>query len=603
MKILFSFLLLLLSLQGFATDGVFLKKSFKSTEISSHIKSHPDTVLACDIDRAILLQNWIKVNPEGFSKPYTEDAYWLKFQVRSDSSRFVYLENRYKLLEEYRLFVLENDSIIYTEDLGYITGGVTNKTSFAPSFKFWLKKGLKYDCYIFLNKTFSSSVLPFKIYAESAYQEKVNDDFLNKGLVIGILLFMFLSGISSFLVFRDKVFIYYVAYLVGLATMSFMANGIARYYVWGENNVLSTFGNYIGCAFGLWFLGKIIFEKLNGKIEFKAYHTLFKLVSYLIWALLIIAILMFSCMEKPPLTFFRFSIPLCLVYPILFLVVCLKSYVRHKKRIALWLVFIFSITLVYAVLFSFITFVRVNYSHIFNFNFLIIFEGISVLVVLNLDLFRAKQQQIALQNALIIEKEKSNLNFINGQHSERKTISQKLHDSSANKINYLKKYIAKEYKDDKAKDLLEELHFEVRNISHELNPYGLKENGLKSAMEAEIFKLDDLYPDVTIKLHFDANRNSLIEASELSNVFYWTFTELVANALKYSKADLIEIEIIQSNKNMTLSVIDNGIGYNLDHKSFNLGIRSIKERARLLGGEFIAKVNELNTAHTFTIPF
>lgn len=62
------------------------------------------------------------------------------------------------------------------------------------------------------------------------------------------------------------------------------------------------------------------------------------------------------------------------------------------------------------------------------------------------------------------------------------------------------------------------------------------------------------------------------------------FKEAVANALRHSGASRYEIAIVTSAGAFALTVADNGRGFGADHSANGLGLPSMGERARLLGG-------------------
>jgi signal transduction histidine kinase len=62
------------------------------------------------------------------------------------------------------------------------------------------------------------------------------------------------------------------------------------------------------------------------------------------------------------------------------------------------------------------------------------------------------------------------------------------------------------------------------------------------------------------------------------------FKEAVANALRHSGASRYEIAIVTSAVAFALTVADNGRGFGEDHLTHGVGLPSLRERARLLGG-------------------
>lgn len=174
------------------------------------------------------------------------------------------------------------------------------------------------------------------------------------------------------------------------------------------------------------------------------------------------------------------------------------------------------------------------------------------------------------------------------QEKERRRLGQDLHDSVASqltgatlKLNLLsRKADEQELEEDieKAQDLIEESAGDVRRLSRGLNPAGLAEGNLPSALQglAENTK--------GASLEQDANLSSLDE--ETATHLYRITQEAVRNAQKYAEASRIEIRLQQTDDELLLSVEDNGKGFDPDRADEEgFGLRSMRHRAELLGGQ------------------
>jgi len=58
----------------------------------------------------------------------------------------------------------------------------------------------------------------------------------------------------------------------------------------------------------------------------------------------------------------------------------------------------------------------------------------------------------------------------------------------------------------------------------------------------------------------------------------------LANIARHSKASAAEIQLDYSPESVTLSIRDNGIGFDIQNYRVGLGLRSIRERTELLKG-------------------
>lgn len=68
-----------------------------------------------------------------------------------------------------------------------------------------------------------------------------------------------------------------------------------------------------------------------------------------------------------------------------------------------------------------------------------------------------------------------------------------------------------------------------------------------------------------------------------TNLYYLVF-ELINNALKHSGGNKIFVQLIKHDNNLSLSVEDNGIGFDTKKSSEGLGLKNIKQRVAYLQG-------------------
>ena len=79
-------------------------------------------------------------------------------------------------------------------------------------------------------------------------------------------------------------------------------------------------------------------------------------------------------------------------------------------------------------------------------------------------------------------------------------------------------------------------------------------------------------------------------APEWKENLYWITIEALNNALKHSQARKIQINIRYTNRQLSLEIKDDGIGFNLNRmQNGGLGMRTMRERAELLGGQINIK--------------
>ena len=124
---------------------------------------------------------------------------------------------------------------------------------------------------------------------------------------------------------------------------------------------------------------------------------------------------------------------------------------------------------------------------------------------------------------------------------------------------------------------------QLREVARGLYP--IKETGI-GLMDA----LNDLVARTSsdqVNCFFDCIAPVLLYDSTVANHLYHIAQEAVTNALKYSQADEIIINLSKVNKKVCLSITDNGIGVGTVElkESDGIGLRTIAYRVRLIEGE------------------
>jgi len=200
---------------------------------------------------------------------------------------------------------------------------------------------------------------------------------------------------------------------------------------------------------------------------------------------------------------------------------------------------------------------------------------------------------------LRVEKEQQ-LNFskllIQSQEEERKRLSNELHDSLGQNLLvirnllYLYNSAGEKNEDDlcQISDLIKESIDEVKEISANLHPHQLERLGLNKAVGSMINKIMRA-TDITITFEAD-DLNGFIPFEDEINI-YRIIQESINNIVKHSGADKASVKIKKSDNSISISVEDNGKGLDLTDQAMQskltegLGLKSIRERARLINGK------------------
>ncbi|MFN3405427.1 MAG: PAS domain-containing protein [Cytophagaceae bacterium] len=195
------------------------------------------------------------------------------------------------------------------------------------------------------------------------------------------------------------------------------------------------------------------------------------------------------------------------------------------------------------------------------------------------------------------QKVKSSL-IIEGQEKERKKIARELHDGLGQMLTGLKFTIEslkgapgkkeKQTLEDVKKMILDTI-VEVRRISFNLMPSVLNDFGIVPALKHLTEQVSNVSKrKVTFVNHSHIER--LPKQVEIN--LYRIVQEALNNAIKYSDADEVKVELLSDDSHFEVEISDNGKGFlksSLGGKTKDLsgnGIQNIQERTSLINGQF-----------------
>ncbi len=210
-------------------------------------------------------------------------------------------------------------------------------------------------------------------------------------------------------------------------------------------------------------------------------------------------------------------------------------------------------------------------------------------VLLSENFLLEKQKEI--DNLMIAQEIKTMEAMIEGQEQERDRIAQDIHDRagalfSLVRFNFqaLDEQIRSLLKIDtyrqfvKTQNMVEQTYDEIRNVANDMFTGVLRHFGLVSALEELKDKIESAH-DVKIHLVDVGFEHNRLESS-LEVTVYRVVQELLCNVLKHAYASEIEISLYRKLGLFSVSVEDNGVGFQDTPQTKNKckGLLSIKTR-------------------------
>ncbi len=181
-------------------------------------------------------------------------------------------------------------------------------------------------------------------------------------------------------------------------------------------------------------------------------------------------------------------------------------------------------------------------------------------------------------------------NLVKAQEQERHRIARELHDNLGQELALVEITLDRliEKSDPSLKPELSDLSGRVsaisgatREISHGLYPAVLEYLGLQKALAKlcdDVQRGKDLSVDLTVGKLPDRFQ------PEISVCLYRVAQETLHNIITHSHARNVQVELTSRHGRILLVIIDDGVGFDVNHEKAGLGLVSMRERIRAIGG-------------------
>jgi PAS domain S-box-containing protein len=195
--------------------------------------------------------------------------------------------------------------------------------------------------------------------------------------------------------------------------------------------------------------------------------------------------------------------------------------------------------------------------------------------------------------------------LIEVQENERKRLAGDLHDSIGQTLAALKfriEHVISTLEKRESKQALQLLHEfvpilqrsidETRAIYMGLKPTVLSDFGLLATLEWYRLELLKLYPNQHIELETAIEEQGI--PYDLKTTIFRIAQEALNNTFKHGRSEWVDVRLASNDGAIELEISDDGIGMDLDFiiessTAKSLGLKGMKERAELTGGEFTIK--------------
>lgn len=233
---------------------------------------------------------------------------------------------------------------------------------------------------------------------------------------------------------------------------------------------------------------------------------------------------------------------------------------------------------------------------------------------------RAKQNELQLLQSqqkaneeiydlMLVQKSKEE----QARQSEKKRIALELHDGVMNKLacTRLNLDVLNYKKDEQTIEKclthladIYQIEQEIRSISHDLTLNGFNtSNSFVALIDDFVLSQNNTYA-THFKIEMDDSINWGTISSSIKMNLYRIIQEASHNINKFAQAKKAVISLILDDKNICLSITDDGKGFNTEINTEGIGLKNIKQRVETLNGKFVIQsINNKSTSLNIAIPF
>ena len=215
--------------------------------------------------------------------------------------------------------------------------------------------------------------------------------------------------------------------------------------------------------------------------------------------------------------------------------------------------------------------------------------------------------------------------LVAAQEEERKNLSRELHDHVGQMLTALRMEIGRidrlrlsgeRVRPDSSLDgsprsgiagavaecrkLVDDMVRTVRDLALGLRPSMLDDFGLQPALEWHVRDFGRRF-GIPVELSVDGDLELLAEQHR--TCVYRSVQEALTNCVRHSRASRIDVSVVRKGDGLTVTVADDGVGFNPAQRAGGLGLRGIEERVRDVHGILtIRSAAGAGTTLTMTVP-
>ncbi len=202
--------------------------------------------------------------------------------------------------------------------------------------------------------------------------------------------------------------------------------------------------------------------------------------------------------------------------------------------------------------------------------------------------FLAIRNEVTKLKRVEEELQKMMTQVIHIQEEERKRFSRELHDGIGQSLFSLLIQLDRIISEQghsaelaKLRQHVSSVMEEVRSLAWELRPSVLDDLGIVPALRSYI---DNFSHHFAIQVHFETNLRRRLDV-QVETTIYRVIQEALTNVSKHADATEATVRLMENEQRVEVQIIDAGVGFAVNSDRSGVGLFSMEERARSIGGQ------------------
>ncbi|TBN03986.1 hypothetical protein EYD45_08205 [Hyunsoonleella flava] len=405
------------------------------------------------------------------------------------------------------------------------------------------------------------------------------------GSYFGVSLLSVVFSLFIFSFLRKSTYLIYAAYVIFLGLFISAYIGVFSQIFLRENSTVNKYAHYVIFSE----ISLILFALFSQKIlETKTYTP--KLKKYIEILLGVVIVLRLALhfvfthiFESAVSIFMKIWYAFFIILISIIIIQIVIYYRKNNKRTSL-----FALAYIFMILGTMASILYHSYgvinTYFYDLPLLFYTSFLEILFLTFTVVFMVKDiydERNVLSEKIVIEEKKNLTAFIKGEDQERKRIGKELHDNIGSQLSYLKRFVSDKFKDEKVTKTIDTICNDVRNLSHEISPSDLKIVGFKDSVE-DLSKT--LSNQTSLEVSFSNYQFPEIIGEEMATQLYRVVQEAFNNILKHANAKHVDVQLMGHDDAYTISIEDDGDGFNVSRAKNGLGLKNMKSRIQQVGG-------------------